>query len=1359
MRTPILFVFTLFLASLGANNFELANLTNNDGLSNSSINTIFQGKNGLMWFGTWDGLNVYNGREFKVYKPLPEDENSISNNIIREIIEEKGDVMWIATDMGINRLDIKSNKFDRFFVDARTRSVTGEHFFLLAKNNLDRIFAAVFEQGLFYFNPKTGQFTKLNSLKNLRAKKIFFDLDDNLWIFTQEKLLYKIVFKKDNQSAPGIESIVPFVHGKNVENVFYHNNNELWFQTSDNRLFSYRISAGTLSEYKGDLNSVGSIRSMLFFNGYELIGSSNGLFRFTDKTGMLEPLQTNVSVLSLWAGTQQIVWVGTDMQGVYQLSPSRENFHNYSSENTTLFGHSAVRTFFEEKDGTLWVGTKGSGIYIFRQSGSSTQLTFAHKFDISGGLLSNSVFTIVPGYGPEYWIGTDGKGLNYYDCRTGQIRNLYIADHLKRNVNLTSVYSVLPADANTLWVGTSGYGMYKLVIDRSTSPYSVKAYSQYVYHQNQSSTISNNIVYSIIRDDDHLWIATRGGGLNRFNIKKESFQTFRFSSDNPGFISSDDILCLYKDHDGVLWAGTSMGLNKLIRFENGKPVFARFTEKDGMPNNTVHGILEDTEHHLWLSTNRGIAKIIPKSNDIRIISYLKKDGLQNNEFSDGAFYKSPYSGNFYFGGISGFNVFNPLEITYSSFVPSLILDAFFVDNVPTNLADLLQTRKMQSTLVLSYRNKSFSFRFIPVDYLSGSKCEISYQIEGYQKDWIQLGTSNTIVITNLPKGNYVLKVRCSNADKIWSDQLYVLPIKMLPPWWASNIAYLCYFILLIGMFFGVWRFMKYQMSVKSAIRMKELDKQKTEEIHQAKLRFFTNIAHEFSNSLTLIYGPCERLLQNHVTDGTTRKYINIIKSNSERMQTLIQQLIDFRKAETGHLRLTIEKVDVPELVKFVLDNFLDILEQKKIRFSLHFHPDAIVWKTDRNSLEKVIFNLVSNAVKYTPADESVEIAVDANSGSLLKIRVTNTGVGIREKYQKTIFDRFEVLERFEKQVSKGLETRNGIGLALCKNIIEVLQGTISVESDGETFTTFVVTLPEQEMSEINDGLPTLQPLLPDQNEVSEYVDQEEDTTDKGIEPVPTAEKHQGLVLVIDDDREIRRFIHDFLAEKYEVAEASNGQEAIGIMKHRIPQIIVCDIIMPVMDGVEFLKIMKSQELTRHIPVILLSSKSTIENQIEGIEVGADAYLGKPFHPRHLEVIIENLLHRNKAILDYSESPYMAVEQFEGKLVRIEDKDLITNVTQIIYQHLDNENLSMEFLSNELAMSKMQLYRKMKDIIGLTPTEYIRSVRLKQAEKLLKTTNKTVQEIMYSCGFNNKTYFYREFAKKYHLTPKEYRNRK
>ncbi|MHB9143280.1 MAG: response regulator transcription factor, partial [Paludibacter sp.] len=357
------------------------------------------------------------------------------------------------------------------------------------------------------------------------------------------------------------------------------------------------------------------------------------------------------------------------------------------------------------------------------------------------------------------------------------------------------------------------------------------------------------------------------------------------------------------------------------------------------------------------------------------------------------------------------------------------------------------------------------------------------------------------------------------------------------------------------------------------------------------------------------------------------------------------------------------------------------------------------------------------------------------------------------EFQKSIFDRFEVLDRFEMQVSKGIVTRNGIGLALCKNIVEVLEGTIEVESDGETFTTFMVNLPEQlmdktvEIKSIKSSSVAFQT-----NEIREEV------KDKIQISVPDMEK-EGLILILDDEKEIRELLRDFLGNRYEIAEAANGREAIELMRIRMPMIIICDIIMPVMNGVEFLKIMKEQELTRHIPIILLSSKSTVENQIEGLEVGADAYLSKPFHPRHLEAIIESLLNRNKAVLDYSESTYAALEQFEGKLIHKEDKELMLHITRIIHLQMDNESLTIDFIANEMAISKMQLYRKMKDIIGQTPTEYIRSIRLKQAEKLLKSTNKTVQEIMYNCGFNNKAYFYREFAKKYHLTPKEYRNQK
>jgi signal transduction histidine kinase/DNA-binding response OmpR family regulator/ligand-binding sensor domain-containing protein len=1304
--------------------------------------------------GTWDGLDAYNGREFKVNKPDPGNAQTISNNIIREIVEEQKDVLWIATDRGINRLDKRKNTFERFFVEAGDQRVSNEHSFLITKNSSNEIFASIYERGVYYFDANTRQFVNLNVAGNLRIKKIFFDLDDNLWLYTEEKILLKIVFKKGATKTPQINSMVEFSHLKNIESVFYHSNNEIWMQSSDERIFSYKISEGILSEHTLGTSKTGMIRAIVFKDGYQLWGTANGLYLFNPKARQLETLLPNISVLSLCAGSQQIIWVGSDMQGVWQLSPSTEKIRSYTASTIPSFARNAVRTFFEDRNHTLWVGTKGGGIFTFASKEEYPANAFEKNFTTQDGLMNNSVFTIVEGQRSEYWIGTDGRGVNYYDTKTKKIKTLFVNDQLQHKVNLSSVYSILPSDENTLWVGTSGYGMYQLTIDRTTNPYSIKSFRQYIYKKDGASSLSNNIVYSIIRDDtSHLWIATRGGGLNRFNIKTERFQNFRFSLDNPDFISSDDILCLYKDAKGFLWAGTSMGLNKLLRFENGRPVFMRFTEKEGMPNNTIHGILEDKDHTMWLSTNKGIANLVFEQGAYRIIPYFKKDGLQNNEFSDGAFYKSSASHQFYFGGIRGFNVFNPLEITHSNYMPTLVMDAFFLENKETNLSDYLQTKKAGETLILANKFKSFSFNFIPLDYISGSKCEISYLLEGYQKDWIHLGTSNAIVFTNLPTGHYVLKVRCSNANKIWSTQHFSLPVTIMPPWWASMYAFLCYAVFLFLLLFGLKRFVKYQYSVRQDFKMKELEKQKTEEIHQAKLSFFTNIAHEFSNSITLIYGPCEQLLRTHPADSNTRKYINIIKSNSARMQNLIQQMIEFRKAETGHLRLEIERIDIPELVKFVVDNFVEILEEKKIQLSLTFSPEVLFWQTDRDSVEKVVFNLISNAVKYTPEEEKIEVSVELK-GLLLFIRVTNTGVGIKPAFQQQIFDRFEVLNRFEMQVSKGFETRNGIGLALCKSIAEVLHGNIEIVSDGETFTTFLVSLPEQALDESVVLNKSKSPLL--RIPVPEI--KEDDNLTESSNPAPNIKK-ECLVLVIDDDKEIRQLLKDFLSDRYDVTEAANGQEAIEMMRVRMPMIIVCDIIMPIMNGVEFVQIMKSQDLTRHIPIILLSSKNSIESQIEGLEVGADAFLNKPFHPRHLEAIIESLLHRNKALLEYSESVYAALEQYEGKFIHKEDKILMLHITKIIHDQIDNEALSLDFIASEVVLSKMQLYRKIKEITGQTPTEYIRSIRLKQAEKLLKTTNKTVQEIMFHCGFNNKAYFYREFAKKYHLTPKEYRNQK
>ncbi len=1347
MKKNILVIILLLISlKVLSIEYDVINITNNDGLSNSSINKIFQDNNGLIWIGTWDGLNEYNGREFKIYKPDPTNERSISNNIIRDIIEDDKDQLWIATDRGINLFNLKTKTFEHYLVEKNIKTISNEHAYLIAKNSFNSIFVTVFEQGLFVFDPINKQFVKIDAVKNLPYEKIFFDLDDNLWIHTYNQELYKVVFKKGNNNFPQVENIIKFQHIKNIKSIFSISNNEFLLQTDTNIFYLYNISEGSLKFFPLDFSKIGNtINTVVINNNKLLFGTSNGLFEYDLTTNKLHPILSGVIVLSIYIGSQDLLWVGSDAQGVWLLSPSNQKFKIINSKDIPELGRYPVRSIFEENN-ILWIGTKGGGVLAFDKD----LHRILYHFTVKDGLLNNSVYSIVKGLNSEYWIGTDGAGLNYFDKKTHTIKTVNIIDSLKKKINLSSVYTVLPTTKNTLWVGTSGNGIFKLTINYQTTPYQLIEFKQYTYSPTNPNSLSNNIVYSIIKEDEkHLWIGTRGGGINFFNIITEKFIHLKYNSAKKDCISNDDVICLYKDKSGALWAGTSIGLNKLIRFNNESSIFKQFTEKEGIPNNTIHGIIEDEKNNIWVSTNRGIATLIQDSNHYRIVSYYVKDGLQNNEFSDGASFVDPITKNIYFGGISGLNYFNPEDIKFSRYMPKLILDAFFLDNKETNLYSYIVTDKQKETLVLSYANKSFGFKFSPLDYLSSNKCEIAYQLVNYSNDWINIGTSNTIIFTNVPVGNYILKVKCSNADNIWNEKYYILNIRIRPPWWASSYAYAAYILIFIFLLFTANKLLKYRLNVQHQLQIKEVEKQKAEEIHEAKLSFFTNIAHELSNSLTLIYGPSERLLDLNLNNSIEKKYLNVIKSNSERMQSLIQQMIDFRKAETGHLKIQIEEVDIFELVKFISDNFIDIIEQKRINFTLSLNED-LIWNTDRDCLEKIIFNLLSNAAKYTPNNENIQLFSSVINNSLI-IKVINTGAGIKQESFEKIFNRFEVLDRFEMQISKGLEFSNGIGLAICKSLTKLLGGEIKVQSDGSSYTCFEVNLPFQELiekqqtknEEILDPISKLniKSINSNYNELKwEYIDKNK----------------SALVLIIDDEKEIRDLIHDILCDKYQIVEASNGKEAIELMKVRLPAIIVCDVIMPFMNGIDFMKIIKDQELTKHIPIILLSAKSSIENQIEGIEIGANAYLNKPFNPRHLKALVDRLLQGNKDILQFNESGYAAMEQYEGKLIKKEDKILIEKITKIIIDNIDNENLNIEFLANETALSKMQLYRKIKDIIDQTPTEYIRSLRLKHAEKLLTITNKTVQEIMFSCGFNNKTYFYREFFKKYNLTPKEFR---
>ena len=1344
----LLLLLFAWVARVWCADFTITNLTNEDGLSNSSVNYIYQDRAGLMWLGTWDGLNQYDSRTFKVYKPEIGNASSICNNIIRLVEEDSDGGLWIVTERGVDRLDRRKGVFEHLFVHPDGQPVM-ENAYLMARNSLGRMMLSVQGDGIYSFDPDTKVFERVERADSFEVQKMFFDRDDRLWVYTADDRLRLLDYDLERKVLTCVGEVRLPPGCGTMEGVFY-----------DRVRHRFYLLAGTGNAYIYNMYEeafeprtllVGEgVNAMLFVGSQVWWGTGEGLFRYEPAEGRVESVLEGIPVLSLCAGSQQLVWVGTDMQGVYVLAPKRNNFALFTSENTVGFGKNAVRCFWETGGGELWVGTKGDGIYVLGRAGDQMSHTVRHRVTTRDGLLDNSVYVLREDGQRTCWIGTDGNGLNYVD-RKGTVHALHIPARWQDSVRLSSVYAILPDGGDTLWVGTSGQGLYRLVVDRGQHPYFVKAYRQYTFDKGQPCSLTSNIVYSIMGDGNrHLWIGTRGGGLNRFDKATGCFTAYCLGDGVASHAGDDDILCLHKDREGSLWIGTSMGLSQMVTIPSGQVSFRMYGRQEGIPNNTIHGILEDGGGNLWVSTNRGLARIVWDGDSSRIVSYFRRDGLQSDEFSDGAYYKSPYADRLYFGGINGFNVFDPVMVTDDRYMPHLQLDAFYIQNVEANLYDYVQMVNGRETLVLDHDMRSFSLRFVPVDYVSGEKCETSYLLEGYHDDWVYLGTSSTIVLSNLPSGKYVLRVRNSNAGKTWGEATFTLPIVMRSPWWITGWAWLVYVALVSLTTFGVQRQVRYRLKARRTLRQKEQEKRHMEEIHQAKLRFFTNIAHEFSNSLTLIYAPCEQLMK-YDGDGEIRRHVNTIRVNSQRMQSLIQQLIEFRKAETGHLTVRIEPVDIGELVHYVLDSFMENMEKKHIRLQVDM-SSPLLWNTDRDSVEKIVFNLLSNAVKYTPPGETVTLwaAVEEDGLSLV---VKNTGVGIRSASRQAVFDRFKVLERFEMQVGEGFETRSGIGLALCKDLVEVLGGTIKVDSDGETYTTFSISLPQQAVASTPAIQPTggLSPFLePFEEPVST-------TGQKGVTRIEVSSDK--LVLVVDDDKEIRALLRDILHDRFDVMEAVNGEEALKAVGLRTPQLVVCDVVMPVMNGIEFTRRMKAEDLTRHVPIILLSNQSSVDDQIEGIEIGADAYLPKPFHPRHLRALVDGLLRNKQIIAEYSRSYYADVEAFNNKLVHRENKELLVQVYRVVNENIEDENLSPEFIAGEVALSKMQLYRKIKELTGETPTELIRSIRLEAACKLLMTTNKTVQEIMFSTGFNNKAYFYREFSKKYQMTPKEYRTRK
>lgn len=1312
--------------------YSLRQFSNKNGLSNSAILSLYQDHQGVIWIGSCDGLNIFDGTNIHVYNPANPTKASLSGNLINDIMETEKEVLWIQTNYGLDRLDTK-HQTSKSFTEFKDKNY-------MAKSRDNDLFIVKDDGYIYYYQPEKQLFQKLEVPQIAFGHVLSTIIDENniLWIFTSDNdtRSYQI-----NKNKEGI-TLTP-------NNLFKHPEQLLWAFAEEDLVYFidktyslYEYDFGNQQQYfiadlKAEVETRGEVSSIIKQqNDYYIGFKSSGLIvlkYMSDQKIKYQMQDTEIhsGIFCLMKDKyQDIVWIGTDGQGVYMYFNDAFSITNTLLDTPVYQINNPVRTVYYDEEQTLWIGTKGGGILRIRNYSPETNAAASFdRISISNSTLTdNTVYCFAPGSANRLWIGTE-NGLNYYSYQNKQLKAFtVIADGKK----VKYVHSINELNDTTLWVSTVGEGIVKVILDKAGSSPSVKSATRIVLDDGRMA--SNYFFTSFQENDSILWFGNRGYGAYRLNVETEQLTPYRF--DNVvNSQTANDIFAIYKNEKGY-WLGTSSGL---LHFNED---YSHYHDRaDLFSNNTVHGILEDQQNNLWISTNQGLVRFNPKTNTGQ--TYDRENGLEVTEFSDGAFYKDLRTETLFFGGTNGFVTVKPNAYIMADYMPQINLKGLSIFGKEYNIHDFLHDKKGKKILQLDYSQNFFCIDFMAIDYINGNNYSYSYKLDEVSSQWIESGTSASAIFSNLAPGQYTLLVKYKNNMNGKECEPQKLLIQITPPWYLSNWAYILYFIL-IALFciLAVYRIV-HQYRRKQHRMIEKLNREKKEEVYESKLRFFTNITHEFCTPLTLIYGPCEKILAYPQSDSYIRKYGKMIQQNTEKLNGLILELLEFRRLETGHKVLSIQRLSVSDKLRNIAESFCELAENKNLNYRLDIEPD-IEWNTDISCFSKIVNNLISNAFKYTPEEGNITIDLKVEN-QLLTLNISNSGKGIAKENLAKIFDRYKILDSFEMN---GKNSRNGLGLAICKNMVTLLNGEINVSSIQNEITTFTVTLPELS--------PTAQEAETPQKV---YETGPLNTNTEPMELEQTAvnfDTSKHTVMIIDDDPSMLWFVSEIFVDKYNVLSFNNAAEALASLELKQPDLIISDVMMPEIDGLSFAQKIKQNKLWSHIPLILLSALHHEDDQVKGIEAGAEVYVTKPFNVKYLEKVVYRLIKRESDLKEYYSSIFSSFKVENGNCIHKEDQEFLDKVIETIEKNITNPDLSVELLSSDLGYSTRQFYRKLKPITDKSPADIIKEYRLTMAERLLLTKNYTIEEIMDKTGFNNRGTFYKLFSQRFGMPPRQYR---
>jgi len=1324
-------------------------------LSNSLINIIYQDKRNYIWIATEDGLNKFDGVKFTIYKNRKGDTKTLKNNYVRTLFEDSSGRFWVGCINGLMLYNRYQDNFDEVKLTKNGINIE-PHITSIIESNTHQIWITT-DQGILIIDSNKStysidsKFSKLLCSNSLVS--VFQDSRNDFWILSDDQGL--------NRYSPTTKKLFSYKSptriGSNQTSAICEDHlRNIFVGTLTSGLFKFNRGANRFEQISSSKLQQRLPVKCLFVDRQKkmLVGTDGmGMKVYNEKKNLLEDFEMQSSLFDF--ATMKVhavlqdktgnLWTGIFQKGVYFTpnNPNKFSILGYKSFNKNIIGSSCVMSILKDNDQTVWVGTDNDGIYGVEKRGN-----VKHFSRTTNNSVSSTIMCIFQDSNHDIWLGSYLNGLSRFNKENG-ICTYYnqISPSIGNNFLSNKVICITEDKQKNLWIGTNGAGLYSFNLKSQT-------YKQhYAYDGGHNGKILSDGINCVLNDrDGFIWIGTFRG-VCRINPKTNVIVNYTTKGNIlPGTI----VYAMDEDHAGNIWIGTTEGL---ACYNKKKNISRIYTMANGLPSNVICGILEDNKGNIWLSTHMGISKMLVTDN--KFINYYSFDGLQGNEFSKGAAYHAD-NDEMFFGGISGISHFYPQKINDVRKQLNVYLTELYILDVPILKSEKTENQKKKiisrfisdvDTIHLAYKDNMFSLEFSTFDFGNSERVFYRYKMEGLNPEWMNTSQGvSRINFTNINYGTYRLKVKACIQDNMSPEKEYLIIIS--PPWYLSWWAKAFYFNLFLLLGIGITKYLLNQIQHRQEMMRRE----HAEQINEAKLQFFINISHEIRTPMTLIISPLEKLIsENH--EKEKQQVYKMMYRNAQRILRLINQLMDIRKIDKGLMIVKFNETDMVGFIDDLMQTFEYLANKRNIRFTFE-HTDTVmpVW-IDQNNFDKVLLNILSNAFKYTPENGEITILLQTGSDTgetevlqhYFEIIVSDTGIGIDDEKIEKIFERFYQIDNDQTNSNFG----TGIGLHLARSLTELQHGKLVAKNknDGQG-SEFIIRMPmgNTHLNNLEIGNVELQPVLKKEINLKNAGLYDESQIE---ETIKVKSKTNYRILLVDDEDEIRQYLKSELSGIYKIFECTNGKDALDFILKEKPHLVISDVMMPDMDGLTLCKKIKSNININHIPVVLLTARSTDEDKAEGFETGADAYIVKPFSVGLLKKQVANLI-ENRVRLEVKPSDSEESKSLIKKIVlKSNDDILLEKILKIINENISDSDLNVEMLASGVGMSRVHMHRKLKELTNQSARDFIRSIRLKQASELLTNKKLTISEVAYAIGFTNLSHFSNSFHEFYGMSPKEY----